>query len=97
VEETGLHIEIERFLCVHEFLAPPLHAIELFFIVYKTGGTLVRGVDPELEDNKQIITDVAWLGLEALSKMEDQSKHRIIHDLKEWGDLYRRSGFYTKQ
>lgn len=35
VEETGLDIQVEHFLCVNEYLTPPLHAIELFFMVKK--------------------------------------------------------------
>src|SRR5205814_2113551 len=30
-EETGLNVRVEDFLFIHEFLNPPLHAIELFF------------------------------------------------------------------
>ena len=40
IEETGLNIEIERFLFVHEYLSPPLHAIELVFKVKRIDGTL---------------------------------------------------------
>jgi len=32
-EETGLKVEVKRFLFINEFLAVPLHAVELFFEV----------------------------------------------------------------
>ena len=47
LEETGLQVEVIRFLYLNEFLQPPLHALELFFEVRVTGGTLRTGTDPE--------------------------------------------------
>ena len=47
-EETGVEIEIEKFLFVHEYLSPPLHAIELFFLVKRISGEIELGYDPEM-------------------------------------------------
>src|SRR5690606_12765840 len=48
LEETGLEIEVKKFLFLHEFLEPPLHAVELYFEVAKVSGILKVGYDPEL-------------------------------------------------
>ena len=94
VEETGLVIQVEHFLCVNEYLTPPLHAIELFFIVKKTDGTLQTGSDPELDPNKQIITDLAWISVEELCKIPKDSLHSLLHSIQSIEDLYHLTGFY---
>ena len=33
LEDTGLKVDVEKFLCIHEYLKAPLHAIELIFKV----------------------------------------------------------------
>jgi len=94
IEETGLVIKVEHFLCVNEYLTPPLHAIELFFIVKKTGGTLQTGTDPELDSNRQIITDLAWISVEELLEIPKDSLHSLLHSIKSIADLYNLTGFY---
>ncbi len=75
-EETGLIIEPKEFLFITEFIAPPLHAIELFFSVEKIGGQLAHGVDPELKD--QIIKEVKFIPWSELQSWNRASLHGIF-------------------
>ena len=93
-EETGLKIQVENFLCVNEYLTPPLHAIELFFIVKKTGGILQTGTDPELDPTKQIITDIEWISLEELQKIPENSLHSLLHSIQSIEEINTLSGYH---
>jgi 8-oxo-dGTP diphosphatase len=94
IEETGLHVSVEKFLCVNEYLTPPLHAIELFFIVKKTGGSLQTGIDPELHADRQIITKIEWLSIEQLQEIPRESLHSLLHSIQSIEDFHRLSGFH---
>jgi len=87
-EETGLEVKTGRFLYVNEFLKPPLHALELFFEVVITGGELKKGSDPELPNQEQLITDVAFLKLNQIGQLPLPAKHSILHQLVDLDDLY---------
>ena len=94
IEETGLNISVEKFLCVNEYLSPPLHAIELFFLVKKIDGTLKTGVDPELHKDRQIITDVEWLSFETLNQLPTDAVHRLLQGVKNQSELIQRVGYF---
>lgn len=64
LEETGLVIEVEKFLFKREFIHLPLHAIELFFQVKVQSGELRKGTDPELDEANQLIKDLRWIPIE---------------------------------
>jgi 8-oxo-dGTP diphosphatase len=95
LEETGLTVSIEKFLCVHEYLTPPLHAIELFFLVKKIHGTMVIGQDPELVTNRQIITDVDWISFDTLQTFPPKSLHSILLSIKNTADIKNLIGYST--
>ncbi|WP_114778987.1 NUDIX domain-containing protein [Botryobacter ruber] len=86
-EETGLDVQVTRFLFVNEFLQQPLHAVELFFEVQLTGGTLSTGTDPEAAPEEQLIENVAFLSREEINQLPTQDKHRILHYLFSLDDL----------
>ena len=94
MEETGLTISIKKFLCVNEYLAAPLHAIELFFIVKKIDGILLTGVDPELHKDRQIITEVGWLSFDELKQLPPEALHSLLHGVKNEADLLQRCGYF---
>ncbi|MEX1238257.1 MAG: NUDIX hydrolase, partial [Cyclobacteriaceae bacterium] len=73
-EETGLKIRSGRFLFGCEFIKEPLHAIELYFEVAITGGTLQKGEDPECP----IIRDVRFMSPDELLKIPAASLHGIF-------------------
>jgi 8-oxo-dGTP diphosphatase len=92
-EETGLKIVVDRFLFTHEFLNPPLHAIELFFRVNRRKGDLKKGVDPEMKKGEQIIERVSFLNLYQLKKINTDSLHYVLRTLDNLNDLYNLDGY----
>lgn len=64
LEETGYKIEVGQLLMTKEFVQAPLHAIELYFSVKIVSGNLIKGHDPEMNLNEQLIKDVSWLPLQ---------------------------------
>ena len=80
-EETGLLIRTGnlRFIC--ELVKPPLHAIELFFEVYKNGGELLKGFDPEMSPEDQIIEDVRFMTFTEIMML---SKLRRFAEMMMW-------------
>lgn len=61
LEETGFRVEVGDFLYEHEFIHVPIHAIELYFSVKILSGELMKGTDPEVNHDAQIIKDVRWI------------------------------------
>lgn len=81
-EETGLDIEVGEFLFVCEFIQSPLHAIELFFEVTTTGGSLFTGKDPEMREEEQIIKSVKYLSESEINALPEGHKHGIFKLVK---------------
>ena len=74
-EETGLHVRVDHFLFTTEFISPPLHAIEFFFRVTLLDGSIKKGVDPEMNSENQIISDVKFLSWDEIKKMNPKLLH----------------------
>lgn len=72
LEETNTKILVGKFLTIHEFVNPPLHAIELFYEVKIISGIPTKGIDPEMEE--QIINDLRWFSLEEINEL---SVHQV--------------------
>jgi 8-oxo-dGTP diphosphatase len=89
-EETGLIITPGRFLFACEFIQRPLHAIELFFEVVATDGTLQKGDDPELG----IIEAVTFMTPEEISAVPEQCRHGIFGLVKSSHELTKLTGFF---
>lgn len=94
-EETGLEIQVKDFVCAHEYLETPLHAIELFFMVEQIGGQLKMGLDPELELGKQLITEIDYLNLEKLSLIKNVEKHPLFWGIKSLNDVRKWNGYFN--
>lgn len=92
-EETGLRVRVQEFLFVHEFLEPPLHALELFFSVEAVGGSLRRGYDPELSEQKQLIEEVRFMSPEAVAQVPSDARHAMINRADPQ-DLLMRRGYF---
>ena len=90
LEETGLEITPLNFAFGCEFIKPPLHALELFFNVRRTGGTLKNGYDPEL----QIIQDVRFFSERELGELSGEEIHGIFRKAGVPNELRKLSGFY---
>lgn len=82
LEETGLIVEICDFLFACEFIQEPLHALELFFSVTATGGTLIKGIDPEMGEN-QIIQEVKFFDLIELKRVKSVELHSIFQKVTD--------------
>ncbi|MTI32716.1 NUDIX domain-containing protein [Xanthovirga aplysinae] len=96
-EETGLDIEIKKFLFVHEYLGPPLHAVELFFEVEVVGGNLMRGEDPEFSSNEQIISEVSFLSWDEIKSEQGVQMHGVFNACKHPKELLKPGSFYKLQ
>ena len=69
-EETGLKISVKRLRYIHQFVEPPFHALEYYFLCDYLAGTLKLGSDPENPHNRQILSDVAFVSIEKLENIE---------------------------
>lgn len=95
LEETGLKVGIGNFLTVSEFLQPPLHAVELFFVVQKKSGTLIMGTDPELNSDSQLIEEVRFMGIDEIKAIKNAEKHRLFWDIKSINDIRIWKGYFN--
>ena len=94
-EETGLEIEVKEFLFVNEHIVYPLHAIELFFKVEITGGIMIKGIDPEMETDKQIIQEVRYWSFEEMQSENALVFHTILRNIRSKEGLFSLKGFFT--
>lgn len=92
-EETGLIIDVKELLFVNEFIADPLHAIELFFQVNVVGGSLQKGYDPEMTADSQQITDVRFVTFEDIKRLPKDSVHDVVRNCQSIDDLFRLRGY----
>jgi len=91
-EETGLIVKPKEFLFTTEFIAPPLHAIEFFFLVERTGGSLKAGSDPETIN--QIIRDARFVSWSELKTRKPESLHGIFQKVAEPSKIMGLRGYY---
>jgi ADP-ribose pyrophosphatase YjhB (NUDIX family) len=84
-EETGLGIEVVRFLCIHEHIDNSLQAIELFFEVKSTSGSIFTGTDPELTE--PIIREVKFMTFEELQQHNPAEVHHLFAYCKHPPDI----------
>ncbi len=75
LEETGLEVIVKELIFVHEYIDLPLHSIEICFLVEKINGNLIKGIDPEIEIDKQMIKEVIFLDIEEIQNIPDLAKH----------------------
>lgn len=68
-EETGLEVDIKDFQFINELIRPPFHALELYYRVKQTGGSLQLGSDPEHDAGSQLLKEVKWMSLSRLSEI----------------------------
>lgn len=94
LEETGIQVEISRFLFVHEYLSPPLHAIELIFQVRRIKGDINIGYDPEMKRDEQIIKDVRFIEYEDTLKMDKMTIHQLFTNFKSEKEIINASGYF---
>ncbi len=79
LEETGLKIEVGKFINYFEFIKPPLHAIELFFEVKIIGGNLELGQDPETGND--VLNEIKWFSKDELVNLKNEELHSFYHNI----------------
>lgn len=89
LEETGLEVVVGPFLFLHEFIALPLHALEIYYAITVTGGTLRTGHDPELAPADQLIAEVSFKSLAEIQQLDKKQLHGILHNLTNLDELFR--------
>ncbi|MFD2570220.1 NUDIX domain-containing protein [Spirosoma soli] len=92
-EETGLEVKIGDLLFVNEFMQPPLHAMELFFEVQATGGTLRLGSDPEMGLDEQIIEDVQLMSFDEIKSYPPEEVHTLFQHCNSLDDVFQLRGY----
>lgn len=90
LEESGLQVKVLDFAFGCEFIKDPLHAIELFFWVEKTGGLLRKGYDPEL----QIIEDLKFMTPYDIMRLPSSHVHGIFKWATTKTEFQQLKGFY---
>ena len=96
-EETNLEVVPRRFLFVNEYLDLPLHAIELFFEIEIKGGQLLKGTDPEMSKEKQIIREVGYYSIEEIRQGDPADYHGIFNKIIVLKDFFSLTGFFSKE
>jgi 8-oxo-dGTP diphosphatase len=95
MEETNLEIEVSRYLFVHEYLNPPLHAMEHFFEVKRINGNVELGKDPELSVTNQILLEISWKTISEIKKIPKTSLHQIFWGIKSLSELGLWNGYFN--
>lgn len=94
MEETGLKIDVGEFLFINEFIGQPLHAIELFFKVDIVKGKLIQGIDPEVDDEDQIIKKVKFVSFPEIAVMRNEILHNALHSVNSQESLLNMRGYF---
>ena len=92
-EETGLTVSVGELLFVNEFMKPPLHAMELFFIVDRISGQVHQGTDPEMSVDGQIIDDVRLMTFAEIKACPPADVHYLFSRCQTLEDVYRLQGY----
>ncbi|MBL3656205.1 NUDIX domain-containing protein [Fulvivirga sediminis] len=93
-EETGLKVAIKEFLFANEVITPPLHAVELFFLVEITSGTLCLGSDPELSKENQVMKAIKFVTFSELKIMDPKTIHNTLHGVTDKKSLLNMHGYF---
>jgi 8-oxo-dGTP diphosphatase len=93
LEETGLLVEVRDFLFACEFIKEPLHAVELFFLVKRIGGSLAKGIDPE-SGSSQIIQEVKFMDWEEIGNVDKGSLHGIFRFTEKVDQIIDLRGYF---
>lgn len=92
-EETGLVAEAGGLLFVNEFMQPPLHALELFFDVRVTGGSLRQGTDPEMGLSEQIIEEVRLMRFDEIKAHPPTEVHALFRHCVSLDEVFALRGY----
>lgn len=68
-EETQLEIEQMQLRYLHEFIQPPYHALELYYLITGFSGAPKLGLDPEHNSDRQLLEDILYVPVEKLETL----------------------------
>jgi 8-oxo-dGTP diphosphatase len=95
LEETGLEISVEKYLFVHEYLNPPLHAMEHFFEIKRISGEVTLGKDPELSGENQLLLEIGWKSIDELRAISRDSIHQVFWGINSFSELGLWKGYFN--
>lgn len=95
IEETNLEVAVTNYLFVHEYLNPPLHAMEHFFEVKRINGTVKLGKDPELPLTNQILLEISWKSILEIKNIPNDSLHQVFWGIKSLSELGLWKGYFN--
>ncbi|MCA8831035.1 NUDIX domain-containing protein [Hymenobacter pini] len=89
-EETGVQVQVGRFLHLHEFSSPGLQALELFFAVepLNSGAVPRLGHDPEHGPDAQLLTHVEFVTPRQLGQLLPTQVHPVLRDIISPDDVF---------
>lgn len=94
IEETGLEVSVGPLLFVHEHLAAPFHAVEMFFKVAVKGGELITGYDPELAPDQQLIREVKYFSYPQIKRLGNERAHAMLAHFNSLHELINATGYF---
>lgn len=95
LEETNLEVKVGNYLFVHEYLNPPLHAMEHFFEVKRINGDVKLGKDPELSGDNQILLEISWKSVSDILRIPSDSLHQVFWGIKSLSELGLWKGYFN--
>lgn len=88
-EETGLAVQVGRFLHLHEFNTNELQALELFFEVLADDAALAQlGHDPEHAPDQQLLTELRWFTPRQLMQLPPAQVHPVLRMVLSLDDVF---------
>ncbi len=76
-EECGVRIHVGPFYHLHEHIAPPLHAVELFYRVTLEEGEPTLGHDPEHTAGPVVLAELRWFSKEEILQEDREAMHAV--------------------
>ena len=83
-EETNLNVKASKIMYIREVRHNKKNGIEFYILCKEITGTLKIGIDPELDKNSQILTDVKEITFEKLKTEKwfpNELRNRLSKDL----------------
>lgn len=93
-EETGLTARVGKLAFITEYIASPLHALELFYEVTVTNGRLATGTDPEMGMGKQQIQQVRFMVPSEIDALPPEAKHGLFGKVPSSGRIRELNGYF---
>jgi len=88
-EETGLQVQVGRFLHIHEFSSGELQALELFFeVLADEAAAPALGHDPEHAPEQQLLAELRWFTPRTLLQLPPAQVHPVFRHILSPDDIF---------